>query len=290
MRPPILLLQQVPGRPRHRHNEAHTRRIRPAGHAHLRQPHPAADQRRGHQQADSSGNQQRAQRGGGVAHATQHGGDQQKCKHAGRGNQHDAGVFRGAGQDVGRCAQGAQHGLGERAAKQRHHNTCTNAHAEGGARNRLHALGLFRAPGLPDQHRSARAQTDHECNQKKQHREERRHRGHGTHAQHLAQVNVVDRARQRLQDVADDHGHQKGRVDPPKHWRHWGCWVGCCRQGGLPVFDRLMPKRRRPAVSSDAFAHPPASLQSTLQTLPDPPQTGHGWLLQNPPHAPRWLT
>ena len=213
--PPVLLLQQVPGRPGHGDEKAHTRRIRTTGYPHLWQPHPATDQRRGDQQADGGGNQQRAQRRGGVTHTAQHGRDQQKREHAGRGDQHDAGVFGGAGQDVRWCAQSAQHRLGERAAKQGDHQARAKAHGEGGARNRLDALRLFRAPGLPDQHRRARAQTDHESDQKEQHRKERRHRGHGAHAQHLPEVNVVDRAGQRLQDIADNHRPQKSRVDLP---------------------------------------------------------------------------
>lgn len=79
-----------------------------------------------------------------------------------------------------------------------------------------HLVGFARTPGLTDEHGGARAQPHDEGNEKEHHREKHRDGGQRVDPDHLAEVDIVDGAEQRLQNVAQQHRREEDEERPPK--------------------------------------------------------------------------
>ena len=274
---------QAPAQPGRGHHKGHHGGGRTAGHTQLRQTRPATNERGREHQPNARGNQQRVERCDRIAHPAQHGRGQQKHEQAGHGNQDDAGVLRGVLQNVGRSAQRTQHGAGKAAAEHRHKHTKHHAHGERGTGHGTHTVDLACTPGLANQHRGARTQPDHEGDEKEHDREETRDRRQRFHAQHLTEVDVVERARERLQDVARQHGSEEHRKHTPKR--------ACARRGRTGRLLRrphcLHSTTQQPDPANNA-KHPQAKVLPTRQSASGRPQTARVRPPRNLPVIPPW--
>ena len=212
----VALALQVDDQKRQRHRKRHQPGHRRAHHAQLRQAAPAADQRWRQHQANAGGQHQRVQRRQRVAHAAQQLRVKDEHQQQRHGQHHHAGVGHGVGQHLGRRAQRLQHLFGEQLAQHRRRDADQPSQPQRGAGNRLHLGRLTRAPGLADQHRSARAHANDERDEEKHDGEHARHRRQRLRAQHLPDVDRVDAARQRLQDVGQHHGAEERQVNAPQ--------------------------------------------------------------------------
>ena len=224
----MIAAAQEEGEPHQRDRERNDGRRGAACHAQLRQAEPAANEGRRQHQPDRRRQREGAQRRARIAHAAHHRRSQQVDEQARHGIEHDAGVERGVLQDVGRRAEPPQQRVSERATQQRHRQAHDEAHGERGAGNSLDRLGLLGAPRLPDQHRRTGPQPDDEGDEEEQDREERRHRGECLHAQHVAHIDVVERARQRLQDVGQDQRAEKCNECSPQRASSRRCHAASC--------------------------------------------------------------
>jgi len=265
---------QEPGEPDQRQQEGEDRGDGAALDAELRQAEAAPDQHRRDGEADRRRERQRIERRHGIADAAHHRREEQEDEEAGHGDEHDARIAGRGGQDVGGRADEREDPAREQPAEGRDEEAEQDGNGQRRAGDALHLVEFLCAEGLADQDRGAGAEADDEGDEEEQDREEGRDGGERVDADHLAEIDIVDRARQRLQDIGGDHRDQEEEEGPPE--RTFGEQR---RRAGHGV---ILPARRVRRGGAHGRGYPPASLPFRHGTAPDRRRKARGPLPRSP--------
>jgi hypothetical protein len=182
----------------------------------------AAHQGRGQRKPDDRGHGQRQQRRHGIADAAHQGREQDEGERQRHRDHHDARVgSRGIENVVGR-GERRQKLAAEQPAEQRDQTRDQQGHGERGTGNGLDLADLACTPGLADQDAGARADPHHEGDEEEHDGKEHGNRGERADTDHLAEIDAVDGAEQRLQNVAQHHRRKEDqeRLSQRQDFRH----------------------------------------------------------------------
>ena len=185
-----------------------------AGDAQARQRTPAEDEQRVQGDVQSHAEQQEQERRPGIARAAQHHHQEAVAEEEGQGEEDDAQVGQRQRQGVGGHADQPQQLRCDGVTQQRHQGGKAEEEAGAGADHALGAVDVARADGLADQNRCGHADAEDGAEQEEQDGVGVGRGGERGLAEVVADPDRIDRAVERLQHVAGQHGqgeaHQGG--------------------------------------------------------------------------------